>query len=221
MTSILRPKITQAKKVVFKEHVALRSGTIVSFLLIFFCSLVTSASLAQNAKDAGDGQFQDDLLEHFVGKWNVSSLAHGKIFEQTTIEATWVMNHRYLRIHLQGTDVVPRLGSPMEVMYFIGYNHHAKRYIIHDLNVFGGDQPNGGFCHGQRDGNELKMVYKFAATADSAIVQRFTWQPVSGSWRMVSHLEISGKEQAPFLELEATPATSPTTKKNPSDKSGQ
>ncbi|SHG70621.1 hypothetical protein SAMN04488109_1489 [Chryseolinea serpens] len=217
----LKSKIDSVKEIIPRKYTARDSRAVVPFLSILFCSFIASASLAQNVKDTTEGLFHDDLLEHFVGKWNVSSIAHGKIFEQTDIEATWVMNHRYLRIHLQGTEVVPRLGSPMEALYFIGYNHHAKRYIIHDLNVFGGDQPNGGFCHGQRDGNELKMVYKFAATADSAIVQRFTWQPASGSWRMVSRLEILGKEQAPFLELEATPAALPTTKKNPSDKSGQ
>lgn len=219
--NILRSKIARTKQITFKEHVARSSGKVVPFLLIFFCSLVTPASVAQNKNDTTGGQFRDDLLEHFVGKWNVSSIAHGKFFEQTDLEATWVMNHQFLRIHLQGIEVVPGLGIPIEGLYFIGYNHHAKRYVVHELNVFGGDQPNGGFCYGRRDGNELKLVYKFPATADSAIVQRFTWQPVSGSWRMVSHLEISGKEQAPFLELEATPAALPTTKKNPSDKSGQ
>ncbi|HEY5749449.1 MAG TPA: hypothetical protein VIU12_25450 [Chryseolinea sp.] len=218
---ILKSKIAGVKKITLKEQVARSSTAVVPFLLIFFCCLIASASLAQNTKDTTDGLFQDDLLEHFVGQWNVSSIAHGKIFKQTDLDATWVMNHQYLRIHLQGTEIVPWLGIPIEVLYFIGYNHHAKRYIVHELTVLGGDQPNGGFCYADRDGNELKLVHKFPAPADTAIVQRFTWEPASGSWRMVSRLEISGKEEEPFLDLKAIPATLPTTKKEPLNKSGE
>ena len=208
----LESAIANAKKII--------PGKPVAVLLTFFCSLTATVSVAQNAKDTNDGLFHDDLLEHFVGKWSVSSVAHGKFFEQGDLEARWVMNHQYLRIQLQGVEIVPRLGIPIEVVYFVGYNHNAKRYVVHELSAFGGDHPNGGFCYARRDGNALTLAHKFAASADTVMVQRFTWKPDSVSWRMVSHLEISGKAQEPFLDLKAIPAA-PATPKKPSEKSGE
>jgi len=199
----------------------LTSKSVASLRLIFFYVLIASAAFAQNAKDSTDGRFHDDLLEHFIGQWNVSGTAHGKFFEHMNLEAEWIVNHQYFRMHMQGTEIVPWLGIPMEVFCFIGYNHSSNHYVVHEISVFGGDEPTEGFCHAYRTGNELKLVHKFLATADTAIVQRFTWQPASGSWRMASRMEILGKEGEPFLDLQAIPATLPSTKKKPSNKSGK
>jgi hypothetical protein len=210
--SSLKTKIPFRKKIMSRQQTTRKTSTL-SFLLIFFWLITVSAAHAQNTKDPAEGQFHDDLLDHFVGKWNVSAVAHGKIFEQTDLESAWVMNHQYVRIHLQGTEIVPWLGIPIEVLYFIGYNHKAKRYVVHEVSVFGGDQPDEGFNYASREGNELKLVRKFFAAPDTTIVQRFTWEPTSGSWHMVSRLAIEGKEQEPFLDQLAVPAMLPSAKK--------
>ncbi|SHG70636.1 hypothetical protein SAMN04488109_1490 [Chryseolinea serpens] len=191
--------------------------------LLFVCSLIASVSLAQNDKDPADGLFHDDLLDHFVGQWTVSGTAHGKFFDHMKLDAEWIVNHQYFRIHMQGTEIVPWLGIPMEVWTYTGYNHKAKHYVVHEISVFGADDPNEGFCHAYRTGNELKVIHKFVTTADTVIVQRLIWEPAPGSWHMESRMEISGKEGEPFLDLRAVPmvTTSPTAKKKQPIKSGK
>ena len=41
---------------------------------------VAPISLAQVDKDGNDRRFYDDLLDHLVGKWNVSATVHGQEF---------------------------------------------------------------------------------------------------------------------------------------------
>lgn len=150
-------------------------------------------SVAQVDKDGNDRQFHDDLLDRFVGKWEVSATAHGNEFKLER-EAQWVMGHQYLRIYEKSREVVPWLKTPFERTIFIGYNHDSKRYLVYELTVHGGDVPHKpeGFYYADRKGDELKAVL----TTGSEVVgyQRFTWEPASKSWRFQGGRLIDGKE---------------------------
>jgi hypothetical protein len=76
-----------------------------SVLLIAAFSLLST--FAQNAEDTTGGRFHDELLNHLVGKWTVSGVAHGEAFKNMTLEAEWIINHQYLQIHEKGTDTIP------------------------------------------------------------------------------------------------------------------
>jgi len=171
------------------------------FLLIItiaFCTLATTVSFAQNAEDTTDGRFHDDLLNHLVGKWNVTSMAHGSPFT-SVLDAAWVLSHQFLRIHLRSHEIIPWFHVQMEYEEFIGYNHSNKRYIIHGMSIEGDEEPFEGFCYGYRTGNEFKTIAKFGT--DSLIVQRFTWEPASDSWTIKSTWVIAGKEGEAFLDM--------------------
>ncbi|MEP7373998.1 MAG: hypothetical protein ABI675_11450 [Chitinophagaceae bacterium] len=166
-----------------------------SFVMVF----ISITLFAQNAEDTTDGRFHDDLLNHFVGKWNVTSIAHGHPFT-AKIDVAWVLNHQNLRIHLLSNEVVPWFGVPMEFEEFVGYNHKSKRYVVHGMSIEGFDEdPSEGFFYGYRDGNEFKTEAKFGT--DSLVVQRFTWQPASGTWNIASRWLIAGKEGEVFLDM--------------------
>jgi hypothetical protein len=47
----------------------------VYFLII--ATLITSITFVQNTEDTTTGQLHDDLLNHLVGNWNITSVAHG------------------------------------------------------------------------------------------------------------------------------------------------
>jgi len=157
------------------------------------------ASIAQVDKDGNDRRFYDDLLDHLVGKWEVTATAFGQTFKLDR-EAEWVMGHQYLRIYEKSREVVPWLKTSFERTIFIGYNHGSKRYLVYELTVHGGDVPHEpeGFYYAERTGNELKM----AMTKGAEVVgyQRFTWEPESKSWRFQGGRLIAGKEQAPNVE---------------------
>jgi hypothetical protein len=172
--------------------------------LIALFVFLASCSFAQTAGDSTRG-FHDDLLDHFVGKWDVSATVHGQKFTLKR-EAEWVLDHQYLRIHEKSREVIPWLKIPFERTIFIGYNHRSKRYIVYELTVHGGDVPHEpeGFYYGDRTGNELKMVH----TKGSEVIgnSRFTWDPVSGSWYFQGRMVVAGKEQEPIVDQKAVAA---------------
>lgn len=176
------------------------SKTVIAITLFLMLAL---CSVAQTAVDTTDKRFHDDLLEHLVGKWDVSATVYGQKFTLDR-EAEWVLNHQYLRIHEKSREVIPWLKTPFERTIFIGYNHLKKRYLVYELTVHGGDGPiePEGFSYGERTGNELKVVLKLSPGV--LIHQRFTWDAESGSWRFHGRGVIDGKEQEPHVDQRAT-----------------
>ena len=165
--------------------------------------LAASSLFAQNNSAAVDWQFHDDLLDHLVGKWVATGIVHGNP-ATLNIEAEWVLEHQYLRIHEQGAENVPGMPFPFEGVLFVGYQQTGKRYVAHEMTVWGGDDPTEGFLHAIRTGDEIKLVGKDGT--EVMRVQRFTWDPVSRSWHIESRPVKAGKEGEPFIDLTATAA---------------
>jgi len=186
-------------------------ASIFRFLAVIVLALcVAPVSLAQVDKDGNDRRFYDDLLDHFVGKWDVSATVYGQKFTLDR-EAQWVMSHQYLRIYEKSREVIPWLKAPFERTIFIGYNHRSKRYLVYELTVHGGDVPHEpeGLYYADRTGNELRMVM----TKGSEVVgnARFTWEPASRSWHFQGREVIAGKEQEPVVDQKAV-AAKPSSK---------
>ena len=180
---------------------------------LFITALLYIPSFAQTAEDTTDGRFHDDLLNHLVGKWNITSIAHGSPFT-SDLEAAWVMNHQHLRIHLKSHEIIPWWHVQMEYEEFIGYNKTSKRYVVHGMSIEPYEyDPSEGFCYGYRSGNEFKTVAKFGF--DSLIVQRFTWDPASLSWSIKSNWVIAGKEGEVFLDMKLVTAKPSSNKTHP------
>jgi len=169
----------------------------VYFLII--ATLITGTTFAQNAADSTNGQLHDDLLNHLVGKWNITSVAHG--FSSTAVlEAEWVLNHQFLHHRFKSNEVIPWINMPMEIDCFISYNHNSKRYVVLGMSVFGVDDFEG-FCYGYRNGNELKLIQKGNNQTDPTNIQRYNWDPLSNSWTIQSRPVIAGKEGDVFLDM--------------------
>jgi len=177
------------------------------FSLITVPLLSCLLALTALAQDAADGSFHDDLLDRLVGQWEITAIAHGRPPDKGILTAEWVLNHQFLKIYQKGTANIPGMNTPFEGMYFIGYDHANKHYLAHLVCVWGGDDPTEGLIYGSRTGNKIKLVYK--TVHDQGIVQRFTWEPETKSWHIVSRIAKAGKEEAPFLEISAVPAKLP------------
>jgi len=195
-------KLTEAGKCI---HIEYQMNFPKLFALITFIiglMLITISSFGQTAGDT-KGRFYDDLLDHLVGKWDVSATVYGQKFTLDR-EAEWVMNHQYLRIYEKSREVIPWLKIPFERTIFIGYNHPKKRYLVYELTVHGGDGPiePEGLSYGERTGNELKVV--LTNGSDLVINQRFIWEPESGSWHFQGRRVTAGKEQAPHVDQKAS-----------------
>ena len=195
-------RMNDFKKFIDKESriITLRMVTLITLFV-----LLAPYSFAQTAGDTTT-RFHDDLLNNFVGKWDVSATVYGQKFTLDR-EAEWVMNHQYLRIYEKSREVIPWLKVPFERTIFIGYNHRSKRYLMYELTVHGGDVPTvpEGFAYAIRAGNELRFEYtnQTVAGSEEEVVVRWTWDPASGSWRFQGRRVIAGKEQEPHVDQKA------------------
>ncbi len=179
--------------------------TFVQTISALLLMLIAPASFSQNVGDTTDGRFNNQLLNHLVGKWDVEAIVHDEKFT-IDLEAEWVMNHQYLHIHLKSREVVHWLKVPYESEFFFGYNRSNKRYTVHEMSVFGDDGPYEGFCYGYQAGNEFKIVKKWAGS-DTLTIQRFTWKPDSKSWHIDMRQQIDGKEAESIVFMKLKPIT--------------
>lgn len=164
--------------------------------------LIVITSFAQTT-DSTDKRFHDDLLDHLVGNWHDTSVAHGSKFT-SEVDARWVLNHQYLLLHLKSNEVVPWWGVQMEYYQYIGYNHYKQRYTIHGMSIEGDEDLSEGFSYGYRNGNDFKIVAKFSV--DTSVVQHLIWQPKSKTWLIQSKVVTNGKEGELFLDMKLTRA---------------
>jgi hypothetical protein len=176
--------------------------------LLFLTTLLAVAATAQTGNDTTAGRFFDPLLDHLIGNWHDTSVAHEHGFT-SEVDVNWVLNHQYVLIHLKSNEVVPWWHVQMEYYQYIGYNHQQQRYTVHGMSIEGDADLSEGFCYGYRDGNEFKVVAKFGA--DTNIVQRFTWEPGTGTWLVQSRPEIKGREGDVFLTMKLV-AVKPVSK---------
>ncbi len=175
---------------------------IVIIILIVADTFIAKNVFSQSSEDTTDHLFHDDLLNHLVGKWYVTSFAHGSPFT-ANIDADWVLHHQYFHIHFKGNEVVPWFGIPMEYEEYIGYNHKQNRYVVNGVSIEGADDYEG-FCYAYRNGNEIKLMQKINAPSDTIIVQRMIWEPDYNSWIIQSRPEVDGKEGKLFLDMKLT-----------------
>jgi hypothetical protein len=163
-------------KIIFQKY---KNAT---HLLLLMVTLISISSFAQTTEDTTDWRFHDDLLNNLVGKWDLNGIVYGRA-DTEMLEAEWVLNHQYLRIHEKSKEDIPEINGPFETEFFIGFNRNSERYIVHEMNVCGNTVCEG-FYYASRTGNEIKLEKKTDSLISS--IQRFTWEPASGSW----HIEI-------------------------------
>lgn len=188
----------------------IKNKTFISILIIALSTFIMNPAFSQSAEDSTDGSFHNDLLNHLVGKWDVTAIAHGEKFT-LNLKAEWIMNHQYLHIHFKSHEAVPWLKVPFEGEFFFGYNKTNKRYTVHEMTVHGDDGLYEGFCYAYQTGNEFKLMKKHA-DSDNATIQRFTWEPKSKSWDINMTLLIDGKEGESQVDMKLV-ASKPTKKK--------
>jgi hypothetical protein len=184
------------------DQVSSRGGLVKFCWTLLYVLLIASLAATQDQPLAtSNSTFQDELLDHLVGKWTITGTVHGAQSKQT-IEAEWVLNHQFLRVYEKSVENVAGTNAPYEGVFFIGYDDTSKRYVAHLMNVFGGRESEG-LGYGQRDGNEIKLIFK---NSEGSVVSRFIWDPESKTWRILSFPENAKGKVEPILDLTAMPS---------------
>lgn len=152
--------------------------------------MITTALVVTGFLALTQGTFKDDLLDRLVGKWSIDRKV-GKRHENNLLDAEWVLNHQFLRLHMIDTKTPPAY----EAIVYVGLDPDKSRYVVHWVDTFGGKYSLTGT--GKRDGNAVK--FEFGEPGD-LIHNTFTWMPGSGNW--TSRIEQQGSDGKWQLFLE-------------------
>ncbi len=166
-------------------------STIAIFALIAIAAFSTPAQQTPR---------QDPLLDHMTGNWILQGTIAG---HETThdIEAEWVLNHEYVRIHETSREKNAQGRPAYEAIVFIGWDTASSQYTCLWLDTTGGNGLSGdAIGHGKRSGDEIAF---FFASKDGNFHTTFVYSKSSDTWQWIMDNEIGGK-LSPFARLKLT-----------------
>jgi hypothetical protein len=144
-------------------------------------------------------EWHDDLVDHLAGAWKLE----GKITSQYAhhdVQAEWMFNHQFLRIHEKTAANAPASERPYEATWFLGYDSTSERYVMHLLDQFGG-RFSETLGYGVRDGNAIKFVFEYP---DGPFHTTFRWSPEKDTWQWLMEQKNKDGKWTDFADLKLT-----------------
>lgn len=140
------------------------------------------------------------LLDHLAGKWVMTGETMGK---PTThdIEAEWVLQHHYLRLHEVSREKDAKGQPQYEATIYLTWNQQAKRYSCIWVDVFGGSlEEELGFA----DAQENRIPFVFHNSKGSAEFENdLVYDPGADTWQWTLDNIESGAHK-PFARYKLT-----------------
>jgi hypothetical protein len=149
---------------------------------------MVAAALAVSLAAAVDHKpppVNDPFLDNLLGHWNISRKVHGSTVANT-MDAEWVVQHRFLQLHMKDVANPPKY----EALVLIGYDGVAERYVAYWMDDFGGAYSAVG--RGRRQGNTIEFQFEYP---DGPFFNTFYWQPNEAGWKMVLESSKDGKRE--------------------------
>ena len=106
------------------------------FLWPLLATLLIALPSARSAAQAS-AEWHDDLVDRMAGNWTLEGPVMGRAAHHE-VQAEWVLNHQFLRIHEKTVAGAPADEHKYEATWFLGYDPVSERYVLHLLDVFGG-----------------------------------------------------------------------------------
>jgi hypothetical protein len=168
------------------------------FHLLLTIMLVTG--VARFRLDArSPAEWRDDLVEHMAGTWKLQGQIMGRDAHHD-VEAEWVLNHQFLRIHEKMDAGAPGSEKRYEAIWFLGYDPVSERYVLHLLDMFGG-RFSETLGYGVRDGNAVRFVFEYP---DSPFHTVFQWSQEKDTWQWLMTQQNKDGKWATFADLNLT-----------------
>jgi hypothetical protein len=146
-----------------------------AFLVVAFV-LLPSSAIGQDL-DGPNHVFNDPLLDNMTGIWNLTGKVTGRNAEHV-VEAEWVLNHQFLRIHEKDRNPVANGAVPYEAIIMVGYDNVSERYVAHWDDIYGG-RFSETLGYGTRNGNDIRFVFEYP---DGPFHTTFRWLADSHQW---------------------------------------
>ena len=160
--------------------------------------------LAQDELDGPKHIFKDDLLNNMVGAWQLSgTIMHRPV--KHTIEAEWVLNHQFLRIHEKdAADAAP--GEVVyEAMVMVGYDNASDRYVAHWIDIYGG-RFSETLGYGRRSADQIEFIFEYP---DGPFHTTFRWKPDQHQWQWLMRGKNKEGQWYEFGDMMLARATKP------------
>jgi hypothetical protein len=157
----------------------------IGLLLLSACAGPSSPPPLPSQFAGGPSQrFDDDLIEHLVGDWNLVRKIRGKE-ERNRVKAEWILHHQFLQVHMQDAADPPQY----EALVIIGYSRADDRYLAHWCDTWGSKYSTDGY--GQRSADSIEFEFHFP---DGPFFNTFTWDPAAKGWTfLMQNQDASGK----------------------------
>ena len=143
------------------------------------------------------------LLDRLVGKWVLTGVLSGK---ETThdVDAEWVLNREYVRLHEVSREKDNRGGPAYEAIIFIAPDPKTGEYVCLWLdNTEGGGLSNDGLARGKPTADSIPFVF-FPGTRN-AFHNTFVYSTADDTWKWIMDGESDGQLH-PFARLTLTRA---------------
>ena len=148
-------------------------------LLLVALGGITAVSVGAEPP-AGD----DPWLSRLVGHWVLEGRIAGK---DTThdVDAEWVLNHLYVRLHEVSREKDSRGQAAYEAIVYVTWYAAAGEYAVLwlDTTASGGFSPEG-IGHAKPEGESLPFVFK-DAHGEVSFKNTFAYDPASRTWAWV------------------------------------
>jgi len=144
-------------------------------------------------------EWRDDLVEHMVGTWKLEGKVMGRVAHHE-VQAEWVLNHQFLRIHEKTDAGAPDSEKRYEATWFLGYDPISERYVLHLLDVFGG-RYSETLGYATRDGNAIRFVFEYS---DGPFHTTFRWSPGMDTWQWILEQKDKDGKWTNFADLNLT-----------------
>ena len=160
--------------------------------------LLVSCVAFSQSPDGPSHVFHDDLLDHLAGKWQLTGQIAGRKATHQ-VEAEWVLNHQFLRIHERDSAPAVNGNSPYEAMVFVGRDDMSERYVAHWMDIFGG-RWSETLGYGTRTGDAIDFVFEYP---DGPFHTTFRWveDKKQWEWKMRSHEKNGGWSDFGLMQL--------------------
>lgn len=122
----------------------------------------------------------DEFLDPLVGSWALTGTM-GETELRQKVDAQWVVQGRFLRVHFMQEVQVPEDQPLYEAVYMLGYDDGSDQYVMHSFDTFG-----AGYSRtvgvGSRHGDSVEFLFEYQSALFS---NTFSWNQENMEWTML------------------------------------
>lgn len=173
-------------------------------VFLVFAFIPPPGSAVSQDLDGRNHAFTDALLDKMTGAWRLT----GKIMDRNAdheVDAEWVLNHQFLRIHEKDRSPAASGAVVYEAMIMVGYDNTSERYVAHWNDIYGG-RFSETLGYGVRNGNDIRFIFEYPS---GPFHTTFRWHPESHEWTWLMETKNKSGDWTEFAKLTLTRGSKP------------